>query len=141
LERRLLGHYWVTIWNVILLVALPSILLMNRTYFSFSGDTSLATRIFRVLALHANKEKTSMANLTIRNLNEEIKARLRIMAARHGRSMEEEARHILRQAVTPQAQDERGLGSRIVNRFSPVGGCNLPTPERSETPRSPDFKG
>lgn len=82
-----------------------------------------------------------MANLTIRNLNEEVKARLRIKAAEHGRSMEEEVRHILRQAVALQDKEERGLGSRIVNRFSAVGGCELPSPERSETPRSPDFEG
>lgn len=44
-----------------------------------------------------------MANLTIRNLGDELKTRLRIVAARDGRSMEEEARHILRQAVTDQA--------------------------------------
>jgi len=82
-----------------------------------------------------------MANLTIRNLNEEVKTRLRIKAAEHGRSMEEEVRHILRQAVTPQAQDEQGLGSRIVNRFSAAGGCELPSPERNDTPRSPDIEG
>ena len=40
-----------------------------------------------------------MATLTIRRLEESVKARLRVRAARHGRSMEEEARHILRQAV------------------------------------------
>ncbi len=40
-----------------------------------------------------------MASLTIRNLEETVKARLRVQAARHGRSMEEEARHILRAAV------------------------------------------
>jgi len=40
-----------------------------------------------------------MASLTIRNLEDGVKARLRVQAARHGRSMEEEARSILRQAV------------------------------------------
>jgi antitoxin FitA len=40
-----------------------------------------------------------MASLTIRNLEDAVKARLRVQAARHGRSMEEEARQILRQAV------------------------------------------
>ena len=40
-----------------------------------------------------------MASLTIRNLEDSVKARLRVQAAQHGRSMEEEARHILRQAV------------------------------------------
>jgi plasmid stability protein len=40
-----------------------------------------------------------MASLTIRNLEDRVKARLRVQAAMHGRSMEEEARHILRAAV------------------------------------------
>ena len=80
-----------------------------------------------------------MANLTIRNLDDEVKARLRIEAARHGRSMEEEVRHILRQAVTAPAQ-EGGLGSRIAERFRGMGGCELPPPERQELPRSPDFR-
>ena len=44
-------------------------------------------------------ETHDMASITIRNLEEAVKARLRIRAAQHGRSMEEEARHILRAAV------------------------------------------
>lgn len=80
-----------------------------------------------------------MANLTIRNLDDEVKDRLRIEAARHGRSMEEEVRHILRQAVAPPAR-EQGLGSRIVDRFRALGGCELPLPERQELPRSPEFR-
>jgi len=79
-----------------------------------------------------------MANLTIRNLDDEVKARLRVEAARHGRSMEEEVRHILRQVVYAPAE-ERGLGSRIADRFRDVGGCELPLPDRREEPRSPDF--
>ncbi|MFA9462616.1 FitA-like ribbon-helix-helix domain-containing protein [Thiohalorhabdus methylotrophus] len=60
-------------------------------------------------------------------------------AARHGRSMEEEIRHILRQAVA-QPPREQGLGSRIAERFRGLGGCELPPPGRQETPRSPDFR-
>jgi plasmid stability protein len=41
----------------------------------------------------------NLATLTIRKLEEGVKARLRVQAAQHGRSMEEEARHILRQAL------------------------------------------
>jgi len=80
-----------------------------------------------------------MANLTIRNLDDEVKDRLRIEAARPGRSMEEEVRHILRQSVTSPT-GEQGLGSRIVGRFRGVVGCDLPSPERQEPPRSPDFR-
>lgn len=80
-----------------------------------------------------------MANLTIRNLDDEVKDRLRLEAARHGRSMEEEVRHILRHAFA-QTPQEQGLGSRIAERFRGLGGCELPPPERQESPRSPDFR-
>ena len=61
-----------------------------------------------------------MAQLLVRNLEDDIKERLRVMAAAHGRSMEEEAREILRAAVL---QPEPGdLGSRLAERFK---GCNL----------------
>lgn len=55
-----------------------------------------------------------MATLTIRNLGEHTKAQLRIQAARHGRSMEEEACTILRSAIEAQQPIAagRGLGSR-----------------------------
>ena len=49
-----------------------------------------------------------MATMTIRNLDDELKARLRLRAARHGQSMEEEARSILRSAL----QVEPLAGSR-----------------------------
>jgi plasmid stability protein len=81
---------------------------------------------------------SAMANLTIRNLDDDVKARLKIEAARHGRSMEEEIRHILRRAVAPSPR-EQGLGSRIVERFGALGGCELSPPGRQEPPRSPDF--
>jgi plasmid stability protein len=41
-----------------------------------------------------------MASITIRNLDDDIKQRLRVRAAEHGRSMEEEAREILRRVMT-----------------------------------------
>ena len=69
-----------------------------------------------------------MATLTIRNLDEALKASLRMQAARHGHSMEEELRTILRQALTPSGTPG-GLGSRLANRFRDVAG-ELPLPER-----------
>ena len=81
-----------------------------------------------------------MASLTIRGLDQETKTRLRIRAARHGRSMEAEARHILADALV--AQDDApptGLGSRIQARFAALGGLDLDLPPRSEQPRSADF--
>jgi plasmid stability protein len=75
-----------------------------------------------------------MATLTIRNVDEALKASLRVQAARHGQSMEEEVRAILRQALMPSRQAGR-LGSQLVNRFRDVGG-ELPLPKRS-LPRQP----
>lgn len=75
-----------------------------------------------------------MATLTIRNIDEALKAHLRIRAAEHGRSMEEEVRCILRQELERPAPT-KGLGSWLVRRFRDVAG-DLELPERS-LPRSP----
>jgi plasmid stability protein len=74
-----------------------------------------------------------MATLTIRNLDERTKAQLRIRAARHGRSMEEEARTILREAIDARQLGEsgQGLGRRIQAHFARLGGVELARPERS----------
>ncbi len=76
-----------------------------------------------------------MATLTIRGLDDDTKARLRVSAARHGRSMEAEVRAILKDALPPQ-QAMVGLGSRIHARFAAVGGVELELPDRSEKPRA-----
>ena len=64
-----------------------------------------------------------MAQLVVRNLEEEVKVRLKKRAVRHGWSMEEEIRQILSKAVSePQHErDSQGLGSRIAGLFSGVG--------------------
>jgi plasmid stability protein len=83
-----------------------------------------------------------MATLTIRNLDEGTKAQLRIQAARHGRSMEEEARTILREAIEakqPSTATKQGLGSRIQAHFAPLGGVELELPERSSQPSPAQF--
>jgi plasmid stability protein len=77
-----------------------------------------------------------MASLTIRNLDEDLKARLRIEAAQHGHSMEEEVRSILRRALIRQPQ--KGLGNRMTERFASVGGIELDLPERKDAPRAAD---
>jgi antitoxin FitA len=59
-----------------------------------------------------------MAQLVVRNLDDDVKARLRVRAARHGRSMEEEVRVILREAV---ALSSRGLGTEISALFRDNG--------------------
>jgi plasmid stability protein len=82
-----------------------------------------------------------MASLTIRNLEDSTKAQLRVQAARHGRSMEEEARAIPRQAVTgsPPQPPLEGVGSRIQAHFARLGGVELELPERTDQPEAPNL--
>ena len=82
-----------------------------------------------------------MAMLTIRNLDDEVKGRLRVRAAKHGCSMEEEARQILRQALAGKTP-EKGLASRIHQRvMETTGGLELDLPARSQTRPAPNFSG
>jgi plasmid stability protein len=67
-----------------------------------------------------------MTSITIRNLDEPLKARLRVQAATHGRSMEDEARDILRTALNKQAAPPANLAAAIRARFAPIGGVELP---------------
>ncbi|HEY5618934.1 MAG TPA: Arc family DNA-binding protein [Vicinamibacterales bacterium] len=62
-----------------------------------------------------------MAQFVVRNLEEAVKARLKRRARRHGRSMEEEAREILRSAVQKDQGATGGLGSDIAALFATVG--------------------
>jgi antitoxin FitA len=71
-----------------------------------------------------------MASITIRNLDEQTRARLRVRAEHRRRSMEEEARHILRAALADDASAPRDLAERIRQRFQPLGGVTLPAIER-----------
>lgn len=66
-----------------------------------------------------------MASMTIRNLDESLKRRLRMQAAAHGRSMEEEARDILRSALSTDASPTGNLAEAIRARFAPLGGVDL----------------
>ena len=72
-----------------------------------------------------------MASITIRNLEDDVKTRLRRRAAGNGRSMEEEARVILAEAVDREAAPERGLGTAIHELFRPFGGVELDLPPRA----------
>lgn len=71
-----------------------------------------------------------MASITIRNLDDNVKTRLRKRAAEHGRSMEEEARLILADAVEREAPPAKGLGTAIHELFKPFGGVELEMPLR-----------
>jgi len=76
-----------------------------------------------------------MATLTIRDVPESIKKALRLRAARHGRSMEEEVRQLLKSGVMAERASD-GLGARIARRFAAAGGVELPALKRS-APRMP----
>ena len=79
-----------------------------------------------------------MASITIRNLDDDVKTRLRVRAAENGRSMEEEVRVILREAVGRKS-DSRNLASIIRARFGPLGGVDLELPPREPAREPPKF--
>lgn len=82
-----------------------------------------------------------MPSITIRNIDKSLKERLRVRAAQHGRSMEEEVRSILKETfATESVRPEKGLADIVRVRFAPINGIELP-----EIPREPlrtpvDFK-
>jgi plasmid stability protein len=82
-----------------------------------------------------------MATITIRRVDEKVKAKLRVRAASHGRSMEEEARTILRQAVElePSPAISENLAEVIRRRFAPFGGVELEIPPRDAIRPAPKF--
>ena len=79
-----------------------------------------------------------MASITIRNLDDEVKTRLRIRAASNSRSMEEEVRLILREAVGRKPVSQN-LANAIRARFAPLGGVELELPPRGPMREPPGF--
>ena len=71
-----------------------------------------------------------MASITIRNLDDQTKARLRIRAAGNGRSMEEEARTLLRSVLTGGGSSEVHVADAIRRRFERLGGVRIRLPDR-----------
>ncbi len=67
----------------------------------------------------------SMANIMVRNLEESTKRKLKIRAAMNGRSMEQEAREILKSALAQTSRKQANLAERIREIFSPLGGVEL----------------
>ncbi len=80
-----------------------------------------------------------MASITIRNLDDEVKARLRKRAAGRGRSLEEEARLILADAVEREAAPAKGLGTALRELFKPFGGVEPEIPPREPMREPPRF--
>ena len=82
-----------------------------------------------------------MASITVRNLEAPLKARLRVQAAVHGRSMEEEAREILRSALNREPPKPANLAAAIRARFAPLGGVELEPLPREPVRDPPAFSG
>jgi len=80
-----------------------------------------------------------MASITIRNLDDEIKDRLRVRAAHRRRSMEDEARNILREALVTEATSSTDLAAAIRKRFSGLGDVELDFPAREPVREPPNL--
>jgi len=81
-----------------------------------------------------------MASITIRQLDDNVKAKLRVQAAKHGRSMEAEAREILKIGLATQAVRETNLVEGIRRIIEPLGGVELAIPPRRIIRRRPLFR-
>lgn len=79
-----------------------------------------------------------MAAVSIRDLDNYVKDRLRVRAAGNGRSMEAEIRAILTAAVSEQ-DSSRGLFTELLDRFGEIGGVELDLPARANVARVPDL--
>jgi antitoxin FitA len=80
-----------------------------------------------------------MSSITIRNLDDGVKRRLRLRAAERNRSMEEEARDILRRALAEQPKVPGNLADAIREIIEPLGGVELELPPRGPLRDPPDF--
>ena len=81
-----------------------------------------------------------MASITIRNLGETVKRKLRLRAAQHNRSMEEEARDILGTSLAQEPAPAGNLADAIRRRVEPLGGVELQLPPRRPVREPPDFE-
>ena len=82
-----------------------------------------------------------MASITIRNLDDDLKKRLRMRAAEHGRSMEEEARDILQSSLQSQGLSGAEFLAAIRADVTPLGGIKLEPLARQPVREPPDFSG
>jgi plasmid stability protein len=80
-----------------------------------------------------------VASITIRRLDDAVKAKLQVRAASHGRSMEAEAREILKAGLQQKEEAPLNLAAAIRRRFEPLGGVELVIPPRQPMPLPPKF--
>jgi len=81
-----------------------------------------------------------MASIVVRNLDESTKRKLKIRAATNGRSMEQEAREILKSVLARTAKKQTNLADRVRDIFGPLGGVELERLQRVAIP-DPDWTG
>jgi len=79
-----------------------------------------------------------MASITIRNIDETLKTKLRLQSAQHGCSMEAEVRNILRQVLLPSAAPP-DFADRVHQRFAGLNTDSLPIPARQDVRTPPDM--
>ena len=79
-----------------------------------------------------------MAGITIRNIDESLKTKLRLQSALHGCSMEAEVRNILRQVLLPSAA-QSDFAARVHQRFAALNMDTLSIPARQEVRTPPDM--
>lgn len=82
---------------------------------------------------------SAMASLLIRNLDDGLKSRLRVRAAEHGRSMEEEARTILRSALSGSGDGRPVSLAQLARDIFGPEGVEIDVPPREPSPEPPDF--
>lgn len=80
-----------------------------------------------------------MAVLTVRNVSDEVKQRLRMRAAANRRSMEEEVRHILNEVLGNAEMPAANLADAVRRHFAPLGGVELELPPRGPGRPPPRF--
>ena len=80
-----------------------------------------------------------MATIMVRNLDESLRQRLRLRAAQHGHSLEEEIHDILRAALGQEKAPVRNLGTALHELFKPFGGVELDIPPREPMREPPRF--
>jgi len=81
-----------------------------------------------------------VASITIRNLDDALERKLRLRAAARNRSIEDEARDILRTALAQEPADNKHLVDAIRELVEPLGGIELELPPRGPMREPPDFK-
>ncbi|MBA3056311.1 MAG: pantothenate metabolism flavoprotein [Gammaproteobacteria bacterium] len=81
-----------------------------------------------------------MSSITVRNLDESIKNGLRLRAARHGWSMEQEVRQILQQIVAPEQVSQISFAERLNRSLAHLNAESLPIPARQISRTPPAFE-